>query len=120
MVTIHGCGLTVDESMAMSILLARANGFLNGREVYHIEKLTMSRKTCMWNPKEAKYGKPFHPLGRLCGKPARYRVTLMYGRHKFSVYLCERHYKRFMRNAVKMAEELVREIERHVEGGLYA
>jgi hypothetical protein len=120
MVTIHGCGLTVDESMAMSILLARANGFYNGREVYHIEKLSRSKKTCMWNPGEAKYGKPFLPLGRLCGKPARYRVTLIYGSHKFSVYLCERHYKLFLRNAVKMVKELVKEIERHVEGGLYA
>jgi hypothetical protein len=106
--------------MAMSILLARANGFLNGREVYRIEKLSRSKKTCMWNPGEAKYGKPFNSLGRLCGKPARYRVTLRYGRHKFSVYLCERHYKRFIGNAVKMAKELVKEIERHVEGVLYA
>ncbi|MCI4407975.1 MAG: hypothetical protein JHC26_02700 [Thermofilum sp.] len=120
MVTIHGCGLTIDESMAMSTLLARANGFLNGREVYRIEKLSRSKKTCMWNPKESKYGKPFNSLGRLCGKPAKYRVTLIYGRHKFSVYLCDRHYRVFMRNAVKMAKELVKEIERHVEGGLYA
>jgi len=117
-IRLKDCNLTVDERVAYSILMARANGLLDGRRIIGIEVLKRSRKRCEWDlERDQMYD---HPLGpytpeRPCGKPAALRLICTYGEAKFSVYLCKRHFKRLLRRTVLMVEADMRRIYKTVE-----
>ena len=112
-VRLRDCKLTYDETVAYSILMARANGLFNGRRLFAIEILRGSKKTCEWDVKRDRYHAsplgPFNPE-KACGKPVTYRLIFTYEGRKFSVYLCERHFKRFLRNTVRMVEADMRRV----------
>ena len=112
------CNLTVDERVAYSILMARANGLLNGRRIIAVEVLGRSRKRCEWDlERDQMYDYPLGPYTpeKPCRKPATLRLICTYGEAKFSVYLCGRHFKRLLRRTVLMVERDMREIFETVE-----
>jgi hypothetical protein len=121
-IRLRDCNLTSDERIAYSILMARANGLLDGRRIIAIEILKQSKKRCEWNLKRDHMYKYCwdYPLGpytpeRPCGKPASIRLICTYGEAKFSVYLCERHFKRLLRRTALMVEADMRKIFETVE-----
>jgi len=110
-VRLKDCNLTVDERIAYSILMARANGLFDGRRVIAIEILERSRKKCEWDLKRDRvYDYPLGPYTpeRPCRKPAVLRLICTYGDDKFAIYLCERHFKRLLRRTVAMVERDMR------------
>jgi hypothetical protein len=110
--------LTRDERIAYSILMARANGLLNGRRIIAIEVLERSKKRCEWNLKrDQMYDYPLGPYTpeKPCRKPAALRLICTYGDDKFAIYLCERHFKRLLRRTTLMVEADMRKIFETVE-----
>jgi len=110
--------LTVDERIAYSILMARANGLLDGRRVIAIEILKQSKKRCEWNLKRDRvYDYPLGPYTpeKPCRKPATIRLICTYGDDKFAIYLCERHFKRLLRRTVLRVERDMHKILETVE-----
>jgi len=121
-IRLKDCNLTVDERVAYAILMARANGLLDGRRIIAFEVLKRSRKRCEWNLARDhmhRYSVDY-PLGpytpeKPCRKPAALRLICTYGETKFAVYLCERHFKRLLRRTVLMVERDMRRILETVE-----
>jgi hypothetical protein len=117
-IRLRDCKLVHDEIVAYSILMARANGLLDGRRLIAIEVLRRSKKKCEWDlERDQMYD---HPLGpytpeKPCRKPATLRLICTYGEAKFSVYLCKRHFKRFLRRTVLMVEADMRRVYKTVE-----
>lgn len=117
-IRLRDCNLTVDERIAYSILMARANGLRNGRRIIAIEILKRSKKKCEWNLKRDRvYDYPLGPYTpeKPCRKPATIRLICTYGDDKFAIYLCERHFKRLLRRTVLMVEKDMRKILEVVE-----
>ena len=117
-ISLRDCNLTVDERGAYSILMARANGLLDGRRVIGVEVLKQSKKRCEWNlERDEPYDYPLGPYTpeKPCRRPAAIRLVCTYGETKFAVYLCERHFKRLLRRTVLMVERDMRRILETVE-----
>jgi hypothetical protein len=109
-IRLRDLNLTVDERVAYSILMARANGLLNGRRIIAIEILKQSKKRCEWNLAYEERPLALIAEERPCGKPAALRLVCTYGDAKFAVYLCMEHFERFLYNAAKMVETDMRRI----------
>jgi hypothetical protein len=117
-VRLRDFNLTVDERVAYSILMARANGLRNGRRIIAIEILERSRKECEWDlARDQTYDYPLGPYApeRPCRKPAALRLICTYGEAKFAIYLCEHHFERLLYRTVLMVERDMRKILETVE-----
>ena len=116
--------LVIDDADALSIILARANNYLNHRRVlgfkilspntskrceYKVEKRCCKRFVI--NGKESK----FKWTTRIrCDRKAVVGVLFEKGDKKFAVYLCAEHFKQFLYNAVKQVEGMVATIYSNV------
>jgi hypothetical protein len=109
-IRLRDCKLVHDEIVAYSILMARANGLLDGRRLIGFEVLKMSNKTCEWNLAYEERPLALYAEERPCGKPAALRLVCTYGDAKFAVYLCMVHFERFLYNVAKMVETDMRRI----------
>jgi len=109
-IRLHECGLVHDEAVAYSILLARANGLLNGRRLIGFEVLRRSGKTCEWNLANEELPLALYAEEEPCGRPAALRLVCTYGDAKFAVYLCEEHFGRLLQRTVMMVERDMRRI----------
>jgi hypothetical protein len=117
-ISLKDFNLTVDERTAYSILMARANGLLDGRRVIGVEVLKQSKKRCEWNlARDEVYDYPLGPYTpeKPCGEPAALRLVCTYGDDKFAVYLCRRHFERLLQRTVAMVERDMRRIYETVE-----
>jgi len=94
----HVLGLTIDESEALSVLLARYNNYLNFRRVKGFRILVNSARRCEYIVKVKMNGYNSYTE---CGGKAVVAVVMTKGSKHFSVYLCEKHFKMFISNAVK-------------------
>ena len=120
-IRLRDCDLTADERVAYSILIARANGLLDGRRIIGVEILRRSEKRCEWNlERDESYDYPLGPYTpeRPCGEPAALRLVCTYGDDKFAVYLCRRHFERLLQRTVMMVERDMRRIHETVEEAL--
>jgi len=117
-ISLRDCNLTSDERGAYSILMARANGLLDGRRVIGVEVLKQSKKRCEWNlERDEPYDYPLGPYApeKPCGETAALRLVCTYGDDKFAVYLCRRHFERLLQRTVAMVERDMRRIYETVE-----
>jgi hypothetical protein len=120
-IRLRDCNLTADERVAYSILMARANGLLDGRRVIGVEVLRRSEKRCEWNlERDEVYDYPLGPYAseKPCDEPAALRLVCTYGETKFAVYLCRRHFERLLQRTVAMVERDMRRIYETVEEAL--
>jgi hypothetical protein len=112
-IRLRDCEMTFDEYSALSVLMARANGLFNGRSLFALEPLRKTSKTCEWDLDLARYlGYGLGPYipDRPCGRQASIRLIFKYNNKKFSVYLCDRHFKKFLNNTVRIVKK---QIHRH-------
>jgi len=98
-------GVTWDEYWALSVLLARAMGYLNGRELRGLQWVKGTTKKC-----------------HLCWRnPAAVKAVFEYRDRRFSVYYCEDCWRetvnRAIDNIIKDLEVYREELTRYVEGG---
>jgi hypothetical protein len=109
--------LVVDDADALSIILGRANNYLNHRYVLGFRILSPNTsKKCEYMVKKRYYyrytikGKEFKHKWTtefVCGRKAVIGVLFTKGNKKFMVYLCADHFKQFLYNAVKHVEGMV-------------
>ena len=112
-IRLRDCEMSYDEYSALSVLMARANGLLNGRALFALEPLRRSSKACEWDLDLARhlgYGLGPYTPERPCGRPASIRLIFKYNDKKFSVYLCDRHFEEFLNNTVRMVEKQMQTI----------
>jgi hypothetical protein len=114
-IRLRDCELVHDESVAYSILMARANGLLDGRRIIAIEILKQSKKRCEWNLANEQLPLALYAVEKPCGKPVALRLVCTYGDAKFAVYLCMEHFEHFLRNTAKMVETDMHRIHKTVE-----
>jgi hypothetical protein len=116
--------LVTDDADALSIILARANNYLNHRYVLGFRILSQNTsKKCEYMIKKRYYyrytieGKEFKHKWTtefVCGRKAIVGVLFTKGNKKFMMYLCTDHFKQFLYNAVKHVEGMVANIYSNV------
>jgi hypothetical protein len=109
--------LVADDADALSIILARANDYLNHRYVVGFRVLSPdTSKRCEFMVKKRCYerfsinGKEFKSKWSteiVCGRKAVVGVLFTKGNKKFMACLCAEHFKQFLYNAVKHVEGMV-------------
>jgi hypothetical protein len=112
------------EADAFSVILARANNYLNHRYVIGFKILSPNTtKRCEYMVKKRFY-KTFIIDGKEskfrwtseieCGRKAVIGVLFEKGNKKFMVYLCAEHFERFLYNAVQYVKAKVAKAYNHV------
>jgi len=112
--------LVADDADALSIILARANNYLNHRYVIGFKVLSPNTtKRCEFMIKKHWYER-FTIDGKkhkfkwtselVCGRKAVIGVLMEKNGKRFMIYLCADHFRQFLYNAVKHVEELVASI----------
>jgi hypothetical protein len=109
--------LVIDDADALSIILARANDYLNHRYVIGFKVLSPNTsKRCEYKVVKRYYYRVVvggresrHKLTTRfrCGRKAVVGVLMGKGDKKFTVYLCAEHFEKFLMNAVKHVEGMV-------------
>jgi len=85
-------GVTWDEYWALSVLLARAMGYLNGRSIRGLQRVKGTTKKC-----------------HLCWRnPAAVKAVFEYGDRRFSVYYCEDCWRETVNRAI---DSIIRHFE---------
>jgi hypothetical protein len=122
---LHRAGnLVADDAYALSVILARANEYLNHRYVVGFRVLSPSTsKRCEFMVKK-RYYKRFAINGKeskfkwtaelVCGRKAVIGVLFTKGDKKFMACLCAEHFKQFLYNAVKHVEGMVASIHSNI------
>jgi hypothetical protein len=125
LIYLHYAGnLVIDDANALSIILARANNYLNHRYVVGFRILSSSTsKRCEYMIKKRYYSR-FEVKGKefknkwtskiKCGRKAVIGVLFEKGNKKFMVYLCAEHFEQFLYNAVKHVKALVSDVYTHM------
>ena len=111
----HALGLTLDEASALSTLLARYNDYLNYRWVKGFRVLVNSNKKCEYYVKINR-----RVVYIKCGRRADVAVVMVKGDKHFSIYLCGKHFKKFIGNAVKKFTERMDRLYRKVANAIYS
>jgi len=111
----HILGLTLDEASSLSTLLARYNDYLNYRWVKGFRILINSNKKCEYYVKIKR-----HVMYIKCGRKSNVAVVMVKGDKHFSIYLCEKHFKKFIDNAVKRFTERMDNLYRKVSNAIYS
>jgi hypothetical protein len=116
--------LVTDDADALSIILARANNYLNNRYVLGFRILSPNTsKRCEFMIKKRWYerfevnGKEFKykwTTELVCNRKAVVGVLMEKGDKKFMVYLCADHFAEFLDNAVKHVKALVSSVYTYI------
>jgi len=104
-----------------SVILARGNNYLNYRKVIGFRILSPNTsKRCEWKVElHYKYGGFYYYAKTECGRRAIVGVVFDKDGKKFTVYLCEHHFREFLDNAVRYVEQVVSTIYNRVMYRVY-